>query len=83
MHSQATTITYYGTLASGASSITLHWGYNNWTGVTNTTMVKQPNGSWQATITMPSNATSLNTAYYNQSNTWDSNGGSNYNFTVS
>lgn len=82
VHSQATTITYYGTLAAGATSITLHWGYNGWNGVTDTPLVKQPNGAWQATITMPASATSLNTAYYNQSGTWDSNGGSNYNFTV-
>ena len=83
VHGQATTITYYGTLAASASSITLHWGYNGWNGTTDTPMVKQPNGSWRATITMPTGATSLNTAFYNQSNTWDSNGGSNYNLTVS
>ena len=83
VHSQATTITYSGTLASAATSITMHWGYNGWNGVTDTPLVKQPNGSWQATITMPSNATSLNMAFYNQSGTWDSNGGSNYNLTVS
>jgi len=63
--------------------MTLHWGYNSWNGVTNTAMAKQPNGSWQATITMPASATSLNTAVYNQSGTWDSNGGSNYTLTVS
>ncbi len=82
VHSQATTITYSGTLAAGATSLTLHWGYNAWTGTTDTPMVKQPNGAWQATITLPATATSLNTAYFNQSSTWDSNGGSNYNFTV-
>ncbi len=83
VHSQATTITYSGTLAAGATGMTLHWGYNGWTGPTDTAMVKQPNGSWRATITMPATATTLNTAVFNQSSTWDSNGGSNYNFTVS
>ncbi len=79
----AATIVYNGSLASGASSLTLHWGYNNWTGVTNTSMSKQSNGTWTATITVPSGATVLNTAYYNQSATWDNNGGSNYNLPVS
>ncbi len=83
VHGQQTTITYYGTLASSATSITMHWGYNSWNGVTNTSMVRQPNGSWQATITMPSNATQLNMAFFNQNNTWDNNNSSNYNLTVS
>ena len=79
---QAATITNTGTLASSASSITLHWGYNNWTGVTNATMTKQSNGSWQATITLPASATQLNMAIYNQSNTWDNNNSNNYSLTV-
>jgi glucoamylase len=79
---QATTITYAGTLASSATSITLHWGYNNWTGVTNAAMTKQSNGTWQATITLPASATQLNMAFYNQSNTWDNNNSGNYNLTV-
>nr|NNM91638.1 hypothetical protein [Bacilli bacterium] len=43
---------------------------------------KQANGTWTASITMPAGATAFNSAYYNQSSTWDSNGGSNYNLTV-
>ena len=78
----AITIVYSGTLASSATSLTLHWGYNNWTSVTNTTMTKQSNGTWTATITVPSGATTLNMAFENQSNTWDSNGGSNYDLNV-
>ena len=78
----AITIVYSGTLASSATSLTLHWGYNNWTSVTNTTMTKQSNGTWTATITVPSGATTLNMAFENQSSTWDSNGGSNYNLNV-
>ena len=80
---QALTITYNGSLASGASSMTLHWGYNNWTSPTDVTMTKQSDGSWKATIVVPASASSINTAYYNQSGTWDSNGGSNYNLNVS
>ncbi len=79
---QQVTLTYNGTLASGATSLTLHWGYNNWSGTTNTAMTKQSNGTWTATVTVPSAATVLNTAFYNQSNTWDNNGTFNYDMTV-
>ncbi len=79
---QPATITYDGTLASSATSITMHWGYNGWSGVTNTPMTKQANGTWTASITIPAGATAFNSAYYNQSSTWDSNGGSNYNLAV-
>ncbi len=80
---QSTTITYSGSLASGATSITMHWGYNNWNGITDTPMTKQSNGTWTATITVPTGATSLNMAFHNQNNTWDNNNGNNYNLSVS
>ncbi|SDW92611.1 alpha-glucosidase [Alicyclobacillus hesperidum] len=77
-----TTVVYNGSLAASASSMTLHWGYNGWSGTTNTAMSKQSNGTWTATITVPVGAQTLNTAFYNQSSTWDNNNGSNYNFSV-
>ncbi len=80
---QSTTITYSGPLASGATNITMHWGYNNWNGITDTAMTKQSNGTWTATITVPTGATTLNMAFHNQSNTWDNNNSSNYNLNVS
>ncbi len=80
---QKVTVSYNGTLAASATSITMHWGYNNWTSPTDVAMTKQGDGSWRATVTLPSTANSLNTAYFNQSSTWDSNGGSNYNLSVS
>lgn len=83
VHGQQVTITYNGSLASGASSLTIHWGYNNWTGVTDTAMTKLGNGSWGVTITIPAGASALNMAFFNQSNTWDNNGGSNFNLSVS
>ncbi len=83
VHGQPATITYTGSLAASATSITMHWGYNNWNGITNTTMTKQSNGSWQATITLPTSATQLNMAFYNQAGTWDNNNSANYNLTVS
>jgi glucoamylase len=80
---QSVTITYNGTLASSATSLTMHWGDNNWSGVTNTTMTKQSNGTWTATVTVPSAATVLNMDFYNQSSTWDNNSTYNYDLTVS
>lgn len=46
-------------------------------------MMKQSDGSWQATVFVPASASSLNTAHYNQSSVWDNNGGGNYNLNVS
>jgi len=75
---QPVTVTYDGSLASSATSITMHWGYDNWLSTTNTAMTKQSNGTWTATVTVPA-GTGLNTAFYNQASTWDNNGGNNYN----
>jgi glucoamylase len=75
---QPVTVTYDGSLAASATSITMHWGYDNWVSTTNTAMTKQTNGTWTATVTVPA-GTGLNTAFYNQASTWDNNGGSNYN----
>lgn len=57
----------------------MHWGVNSYaTGATNTSMVKQANGTWQVTITVPATATnSLDAVFYNGA-TWDNNNGANY-----
>jgi glucoamylase len=82
IHSGKTaTIHYDGSLAGSATSITMHWGYNGWTGVTNTAMTKQADGSWTATITVPAGS-ALNLAFENQSSTWDNNSGANYGFPI-
>jgi glucoamylase len=75
---QPVTVTYNGSLAASATSVTMHWGYNGWQGTTDTAMAKQSNGTWTATVTVPA-GTGLNTAFYNQSGTWDNNNSSNYN----
>ena len=77
------TITYSGSLASNASGITMHWGYNNWNAITDTSMTKQSNSVWQATVGIPQGATQINMAFYNQSGTWDNNNTGNYNLSVS
>ena len=80
---QQVAISYNGSLAASATSITLHWGYNNWTSPTDIAMTKQSDGSWRVTITLPASTSALNMAFFNQSSTWDNNGGSDYNLNVS
>lgn len=79
----AATITYHGSLIAPASSITMHWGYNNWKSITDTRMTKQRHDTWKVTIIVPSGATVLNMTFHNQSYTWDNNSFSNYNLNVS
>ena len=76
-----TTIRYAGTLATSATSLTLHWGHDKWQNVTNTQMTKQTDGSWTATITVPTGS-ALNVDVFNQNNTWDNNNGSDYGFPI-
>ncbi len=83
VQSQQVKITYNGSLAAGTTSMTMHWGYNGWTGVTDVTMTKQADGSWLGVAFLPQAATQMNMAFFNQSGTWDNNGGANYNLTVS
>lgn len=83
VHGNAVQLFYNGSLASSASSITVHWGYNNWNGVTDTVMTRASNGAWTAFVLIPSSATQLNLAFYNQSGTWDNNAGQNYNLSGS
>ncbi len=79
---QTETVYYYGSLAPTATSVDMHWGINGWSDVTDTPMRPQGNGTWAATITMPSGATEFNAAFQNQSGTWDNNAGFNYNVPV-
>ncbi|EHJ02064.1 Alpha-amylase [Clostridium sp. DL-VIII] len=76
------TVYYNGSLASSASSMTLHWGYNNWASTNDVTMIKHSDGKWSATITVPSGSYMLNMCFKNNSDTWDSNSSSNYNYSV-
>ncbi|MGE5132543.1 MAG: glycoside hydrolase family 15 protein [Gemmatimonadota bacterium] len=76
---QQVTVRYDGFLAGGATSITMHWGHDGWQTITDTPMARQADGSWTATVTIPAGSTGLNTAYYNQSGTWDNNSSANYN----
>jgi Starch/carbohydrate-binding module (family 53) len=72
-----------GSLASSASSITMHWGYNGWNGVIDTIITRTSIGAWTGFAMVPSSSTQLNMAFFNQSGTWDNNNGQNYKPTVS
>lgn len=75
---KTTTVYYNGSLASSASSMTLHWGYNNFKAPTDVAMTKQSDGRWIATITIPSGSYDLNMAFKNNAGTWDNNNLTNY-----
>lgn len=79
---KTTTVYYNGTLASSATSMTLHCGYNGFTNPTDVAMTKQSDGRWAATITIPSGIYDLNMAFKNNAGTWDSNNSANYNYSV-
>ncbi|MDP4145566.1 MAG: carbohydrate-binding protein, partial [Bacillota bacterium] len=79
---KTTTVYYNGTLASSATSMTLHWGYNSWVSPTDVTMTKQADGRWSATITVPSGSYELDMAFKNNAGTWDSNNSANYIYSV-
>jgi len=80
---QPVTITYTGTLASGAS-VNIHHGYNgaNWTAVPGVPMTKD-GSAWKYTYSVPSGATNLAMVFnVNGLNPWDNNGGADYKFSV-
>lgn len=83
VQAQQVEITYNGFLASSATSITMHWGYNGWVGPTDVPMTKQNDGSWLGSVYLPVSASQMNIDFYDQNGTWDNNGGSNYNLNVS
>lgn len=79
---KALTIYYHGSL-DNQSHIDLHWGYNNWNGISDVQMVKRSSdGFWQATISVPSGATTINMAFNNDNGIWDNNNNQNYNINV-
>jgi alpha-amylase len=80
---KSVTIYYTGNLASTATSMTLHLGYNNWTSISDVTMTKVSVGRWVATLTLPSNSYMLNMCFRNNFGTYDNNWYKNYNYSVS
>lgn len=80
---QLVTVTYSGSLASGAS-VNIHHGFNgaNWTAVPGVAMTKS-GSNWVFSYTVPSAATNITMVFnFNGQEPWDNNGNSNYNFSV-
>jgi len=77
------TVTYNGSLKT-AAAVTMHWGYDGWTGVVDTLMNKQADGSWAVTVTVPTAATTkFDAVFKDGNNNWDNNGGSDYSAVIS
>jgi hypothetical protein len=73
------------TLAS-ATTVNIHHGFNtdvaaNWTPVPGLAMTKD-GSNWKYTYTVPANATIVRYVFNNNANTWDNNGGGNWNINV-
>ena len=81
---ESLTITYdavTGSLPDAPSKVTLHWGYDSWKGITDTTMTLT--GSvWSATITVPAAATKTVDFVFTDGSKWDNNGGADYHVAV-
>ena len=76
-------ITYKkGLLLRDADSLTVRWSYDDWTSASDTPMTRESDGSWRATVTVPASISTLTMAFFNQSEIWDNNTGSNYTLSV-
>jgi hypothetical protein len=72
---------------ASATSMNVHHGYNenvaaNWTSLPGVAMTKD-GSNWKYTYTVPSNATIVRYVFNNNANSWDNNGGGNWNIDVS
>lgn len=88
---QQVTVTYNpaGRNLASASSVSMHWGVNNWGTVFTPPYVAMSsiNGNWQTTLTLPQSATQLDVVFNNaasggSASTWDNNSGQDWHFTV-
>ena len=82
---QPVTITYnpVGRALTSAASVNIHHGFNgaNWTPLPGASMTKA-GGNWTYTYIVPATATTIGIVFNNGANTWDNNGGGNWNFSV-
>ncbi|MDF7823700.1 carbohydrate-binding protein [Pontiellaceae bacterium B12227] len=65
----------------GVGSVQLHKGVNGWAQSDDVSMVLS-NGWWTYTYLCPQMADTLNYAFHNGSEIWDSNGGADWNFSI-
>jgi hypothetical protein len=71
---------------ANANAVNIHYGYNenaaaNWTTPPGVPMTKD-GSNWKFTYTVPADATIVRYTFNDTANTWDSNGGSNWNIEV-
>jgi hypothetical protein len=75
-------IEYSGTLADD-TGINLHYGFNDWNNVSDSTMVYDSyNECWRISISIPADATSLDFVFFNGVGEWDNNNGNDWHITV-
>ena len=70
---------------AGASQVCLHYGFNGWDPVISPDPAMTWNATdsvWEVTVPVQSSATQLDMAFSDGGSTWDSNGGSDWHFTV-
>ncbi|MGA1193881.1 MAG: carbohydrate binding domain-containing protein [Kiritimatiellia bacterium] len=82
---QPVTVNYdpTGRVLDSATTVNIHYGYNggNWTLVPGESMT-QSGDIWTYTYTVPADAATIAMVFNNDNNTWDNNGGANWNFDV-
>lgn len=78
------TITYNSTgrPLENASSMQIHWGYDGWTGVTDTTMTSKGNNTWEVTLNVPSSASSTLDFVFTDGSNWDNNNSQDWSITI-
>ncbi len=80
------TIRYYaeGGPLGGASTMYLHWGYNNWQEVTDTQMTSAGDNVWSLTFDVPSLASTLAFVFTTDPSggNWDNNNGADWHVNV-
>jgi hypothetical protein len=83
---QSVTITYdpAGRPLQGATTVKIHYGFNNWASVISPdpTMTPIAGNKWQITVPVSSTATQLDMVFNNGASTWDNNGGADWHFAV-
>ena len=84
---QQVTISYdpTGRPLAGASQVSIHLGYNGWTGViTPDPAMSRINSTspWTYSYTVPAGATVIDVVFNNGSSTWDNNGGADWHIAV-
>ncbi len=74
------TITYDATMRPlmGQSTVLIHWGTDDWQGVVDTPMIQMDVHLWQATLTPPAWARSLEFVFTDNLSIWDNNGGADW-----